>query len=116
MILFSGCPLWQPDYPRTHPGPALLHHASGHDRGNFLILYPIQGMPTNNKQVYKPPFWGMTALSDRCRIGGYRKMGVDISVRFEGLRREGNGNVAGKITLRVSGNILGQNFDIPVDA
>jgi len=43
-------------------------------------------------------------------------VGIDISVRFEGLRREGNGNVAGKIVLRVSGNILGQDFDIPIDA
>ena len=43
-------------------------------------------------------------------------MGVDISVRFEGLHREGSGNVVGKITLRVSGDVLGQDFDIPVDA
>ena len=43
-------------------------------------------------------------------------MGIDFSVRFEDLRREGRGNVAGKITLRVSGDILGQDFDIPIDA
>lgn len=43
-------------------------------------------------------------------------MGVDISVRFENLHREASGNVAGKVTLRVSGSILGQDFDIPVDA
>lgn len=43
-------------------------------------------------------------------------MGVDISVRYEGLRREGNGNVVGKVVLRVSGKILGKSFDIPVDA
>lgn len=42
-------------------------------------------------------------------------MGIDVSVRFEGLRREG-GNVVGKITLRVSGNVVGRDFDIPVDA
>ena len=43
-------------------------------------------------------------------------MGIDISVIFEGLRREVEGNVTGKINLRVSGDILGQKFDIPVDA
>ena len=32
MILSSGCPPWQPDHPRTRRGPALLHHASGHDQ------------------------------------------------------------------------------------
>src|SRR5918993_3344620 len=26
-----GCLPWQPDPPRTRRGPALLHHASGHD-------------------------------------------------------------------------------------
>src|SRR5690349_12144442 len=31
MILFSGYPPWPPDHPRIHRGPALLHHASGHD-------------------------------------------------------------------------------------
>lgn len=42
-------------------------------------------------------------------------MGVDISVRFENLHRE-SGNVVGKVTLKVSGDILGRDFDIPVDA
>lgn len=40
---------------------------------------------------------------------------LDVSVRFEGLRRE-DGNVVGKITLRVSGNILGKQYDVPIDA
>ena len=42
-------------------------------------------------------------------------MGVDISVRFDGLRRE-SGNVVGKVELKVSGDIVGHSFDIPVDA
>lgn len=43
-------------------------------------------------------------------------MGIDVSVRYENLRRKPNGDVNGKITLRVSGSVLGKDFDIPVDA
>ena len=44
-------------------------------------------------------------------------MGVlDISVRYDDLKRASNGNVTGKITLRVSGSVLGKDYDIPIDA
>lgn len=42
-------------------------------------------------------------------------MGIDISVRFESLRRQGS-NVVGKVVLKISGDIAGQDFDVPVDA
>jgi len=43
-------------------------------------------------------------------------MGIDFSVRFEELARQPNGNVKGKVTLRVSGKVLGQDFDQQLDA
>ena len=43
-------------------------------------------------------------------------MSIDVSVRYETLHRGPGGSVVGKVELRVSGSVLGQNFDIPVDA
>ena len=44
-------------------------------------------------------------------------MGVlDISVRYEGLHREPNGNVKGKVVLKLSGNVLSKDYDFNIDA
>lgn len=42
-------------------------------------------------------------------------MGIDVSVRFEELRREANGNVKGKVLLKLSGDIAGHSFDQQID-
>lgn len=42
-------------------------------------------------------------------------MGVDFSVRFEDVRRGPNKNVTGKVTLKVSGEVVGQKFDQQLD-
>lgn len=43
-------------------------------------------------------------------------MSLDISVRFENVSRGADGSVSGKVNLTVSGSVLGQDFDFPVDA